>query len=170
MEILFKNTIVRNKEMAKEIYRFYYFKRKILVLCYVLLAISFLANLASAIMNQPYSIVVFVIVPLFVALQFFCYFSQVNAVIKRDLEAHGKEIEVETVVTQDYIEYTTSTGSVSRVEYDKFKTAIITKNLILLHSKANMIYMFRKDAFEIGTKEEFISFLKSKGIKIKGKQ
>jgi hypothetical protein len=170
MEIMFKNTIVRNKEMVKEIYRFYYFKRKIVILCHVLFAISLLANVALAIMGKSYSTFVFVAVPLFVALQFFCYFRQVNVVINRDLEVHGKEIEVETVVTQDYIEYTTSTGSVSRVEYDKFKTAIITKNLILLHSKANMIYMFRKDAFEIGTKEEFISFLKSKGIKIKGKQ
>jgi hypothetical protein len=53
--------------------------------------------------------------------------------------------------------------------FDKIKGAVQTKNLILLRTKANMIWIFRKDSFSVGSKEEFISFLKNKGIKVKGK-
>lgn len=45
--------------------------------------------------------------------------------------------------------------------------AVQTENLILLRSKANLIYIFRKDTFIKGTHEEFIMFLRGKGIKIK---
>ena len=46
---------------------------------------------------------------------------------------------------------------------------MITKNLILLHSKAKLIYIFRKDTFTKGTKNDFIAFLKDKGVKINRK-
>lgn len=42
-----------------------------------------------------------------------------------------------------------------------------TKNLILLQSKASLIYIFRKDTFTKGTTDDFVIFLRSKGIKIK---
>lgn len=168
MEILFKNSYTRNKELAKEIYRFYYFKRKWLIVCYIFFAVSFFANIISAVFYQSYNVGVLVFVPLFVAFQFYCYFHQVNTMIKRDNEVHGKEIEVETIVTTSFIQNTASTGSVNQIEYDKIKNAIQTKNLILLRSKANLIYIFNKDTFDVGTKEEFVSFLMSKGIKVKG--
>ena len=169
MEILFKNSYTRNKELAKEIYRFYYFQRKLLVVIYILFALSFLANIVSVALGEYYNIWVFVFVPLFVALQFYCYFRQVNTMVKRDNELHGKEIEVETIVTDTFIQNTASTGAVNQIEYDKIRNAVQTKNMILLRSKANLIYIFRKDTFEIGTKEEFISFLKAKEITVKGK-
>ena len=74
MEILFKNSYTRNKELAKEIYRFYYFQRKLLVVVYILFALSFLANIVSAALGESYNIGVFVFVPLFVVFQFYCYF------------------------------------------------------------------------------------------------
>ena len=36
--------------------------------------------------------------------------------------------------------------------------------MILLHSEANLIYIFRKDSFVKENKDDFIAFLKSKGI------
>ena len=169
MEILFKNSYTRNKELAKEIYRFYYFQRKWLVVIYILFALSFLSNIVLAAVGESYNIGVLIFVPLFVVLQFYCYFYQVNTMLKRDDEVHGKEIEVKTIVTDNFIQNTASTGSVNQIEYDKIRNAIQTKNMILLRSKANLIYIFRKDTFEIKTKEEFISFLKAKGIKVKGR-
>ncbi len=169
MEIMFKNSYTRNKALAKEVYRFYYFQRKWLIVCYILCAVSFLFNTVFALLSQSYNIGVLIFVPLFVAIQFYCYFSQVNTMIKRDNEVHGKEIEVETIVTPSFIQNTASTGAVNRIEYDKINNAVQTKNLILLRSKANLIYIFNKATFDIGTKEEFILFLKTKGIKVKGK-
>ena len=60
-------------------------------------------------------------------------------------------------------------GGADTVEFNKIKNAIQTKNYILLRSKANLIYIFCKDTFTVGTKEEFVSFLRAKGIKVKGK-
>ena len=87
--------------------------------------------------------------------------------VKRDSEVHGKEISVETIVTNECIQNTASTGAVNKLEYDKIRSAVKTKNLILLRSKANLIYIFRKDTFSKGTTDEFIAFLTSKGIKVK---
>ena len=55
------------------------------------------------------------------------------------------------------------TPLISQKEYRKSQT----KNLILLKSRANLIYILRKDTFTKGTKDDFIAFLRSKGIKVK---
>ena len=169
MEILFKNSYTRNKELAKEIYRFYYFRRKLAVLFYALFAFAFLLNIVLLALGKSYNVGAFVVGPLYFVFQLCCYFIQVNTMVKRDYEIHGKEIEVETIVTDTYIQNTASTGGVNQIEFAKIRYAIQTKNMILLRSKANLIYIFRKDTFEIGTKEEFVSFLKEKGITVKGK-
>ena len=78
MEILFKNSYTRNRELAKEIYRFYYFQRKLLVFTYFLLAFSFLANIVCVAVGISYNIGILIFVPLFVAIQFYCYFHQRN--------------------------------------------------------------------------------------------
>ena len=167
MEILFENSYVRNKELAKEIYRYYYFQRKWLVVCYALLLLSFLSNIFISIFEKTYNWGVCILVPLFFLFQLYCYFRQVNTMVKRDSEVHGKEISVETIVTNEYIQNTASTGAVNKLEYDKIRNSVQTKNLILLRSRANLIYIFRKDTFTKGNKEDFISFLNGKGVKIK---
>ncbi len=167
MEILFENSYIRNKQLAKEIYMYYYFQRKWLVVCYALLLLAFLANILISIFEKTYNWSIFVFVPLFFLFQFYCYFRQVNTMVNRDSEVHGKEISVETIVTNEYIQNTASTGAVNKLEYYKIRSAVQTKNLILLRSKANLIYIFRKDTFTKGTKDELIAFLVSKGIKVK---
>lgn len=167
MEILFKNGYIRNKELVKEIYRFYYFQRKWLVVCYVLISLSFFANILIALFEQTVNWGVLIFVPLFFLFQLYCYFRQVNTMVKRDSEVHGKEIAVETVVTNEYIQNIASTGAVNKLEYDKIRNVAQTKNLILLRSKANLIYIFSKDNFTKGNKEDFVRFLRSKGVKIK---
>ena len=167
MEILFENSYVRNKELAKEIYRYYYFQRKWLIVCYALLILSFLGNILISIFEKTYNWGVFIFVPLFFVFQFYCYFRQVNTMVKRDNEVHGREISVETIVTSEYVQNTASTGAVNKLEYDKIRNAVQTQNLILLRSKANLIYIFRKDTFTKGDKEDFICFLYANGVKIK---
>lgn len=170
MEILFKNNHAMKKELAKEIYRYFYFQRKLYIVIYILLAIGFVLNLVSVVLSPSYFDVVMLICILAVAvIPVWLYFIQVNSLIKRNIEMYGKEIEVEVIVTEDFIQNTFSTGAVNKLEYYKIKRAVQTKNLILLYTKANLVYTLRKDAFEIGTKEGFIAFLKSKNITVKGK-
>lgn len=165
MEILFENSYVRNKKLAKEIYRYYYFQRKLLVVCYALISFSFFVNILLVVFEKTYNWGILIFAPCIFLLQLYCYFRQVNTMVKRDSEIHGKEITVETIVTNEYIQNTSSTGAVNKLEYDKIRSVVQTKNLILLRSKANLIYIFRKDTFSKGTRDEFIAFLASKGIK-----
>ncbi|MBE6789351.1 MAG: YcxB family protein [Ruminococcaceae bacterium] len=167
MEVLFENSYVRNKQLAKEIYCYYYFQRKWLVVCYVLVSISFIVNLLGAIFKYSYNLTSLVYAPLLFLFMFYCYFRRVNASVKQDNELYGKEVSFTTIVTDEYIQNTASTGAVNKFEYNDIKSAAQTKNLILLRSKTNLIYIFRKDTFTKGSKEEFIMFLREKGIKIK---
>lgn len=137
MEILFENSYVRNKELAKEIYRFYYFQRKWLVICYVLLSLSFVANILISIFEKTYNWNIFIFVPVFFFVQLYSYIYKVNAMVNRDSEGYGKENSVETIVTTEFIQNTASTGAVNKLEFDKIRNAAQTKNLILLRSKAN---------------------------------
>lgn len=167
MEVLFENSYTRDRQLAKEIYRYYYFQRKWLVVCYIVFCISFIADILIAVFDKAIIWSVLLFVPIYFLFRFYCYYRQVNTMVARDKEVHGKEITVETIVTDEYIQNTASTGAVNKVEYCKIRNAVQTENLILLLSKANLIYIFRKDTFTKGTKEEFVQFLKNKGIKIK---
>lgn len=167
MEILFENNYTRNKELAKEIYSYYYFKRKGLVFLYVIFAFCLVFNVILGTIYDGGNLDIVNFLLFFYVFQFLCYRYQVNTMCKRDMECHGKEIYVETVVTDSFIQNTASTGSVNKLDYCNVRNAVQTKNLILLRSKANLIYIFRKDTFTKGTPDEFISFLKSKGIKVK---
>ena len=168
MESLFENTYIRDKKVAKEIYGYFYFRRKFYIIVYIMLVIAFAANLVTAICGYSYNLPAFILIPLLFALPFYSYFRQVSILVKRDKEAHGDVVELNTVVTEDFIQITVLT-SVSKVEFDKIKSVIQTKNLILLRTKANMLVIFQKDGFTKGDKDEFVSFLKNKGIKVKGK-
>ncbi len=167
MEILFVNSYVRNKELAKEIYRYYHFQRKLLVVCHILILLSLIANLLGSIFDEKHNLEIIIFVLFYFFLRVFSYYNQVNAMVKRDNEMYGKEITVETIVTEEFIQNTASSGSVNKIEYGKIRSAVQTKNLILLRSKANLIYIFRKDTFTKGTAEMFIAFLMTKGIKVK---
>ena len=166
MEILFENSHVRTKELAKEIYGHYYFKRKLNIVAEILVMFSCIVNLIITILGDSVGWFWLIFPLLLFLLQFYCYFSQVNAMVKRDIELHGKEISVQTIVTNEFIQSTISTGAVNQLEFDKIKSVAQTKNLILLRTKANLIYIFRKDSFTVGTKEEFLAFLKEKGIRV----
>ena len=58
-------------------------------------------------------------------------------------------------------------GSQYQIYYDTIKRSYLTQNYILLHSKANILYTFKKEGFSIGGVESFLTFLRNKGIKIK---
>lgn len=167
MEVLFKNRYVSNKEVVKEIYRYYNFQRKRIIAFDILFALSFLVNIILLICGQAFNWSSIIIAPLFFFFQFYVFFRQVNIIAKRDKEICEKEIEVEMTATEEFIQTASSTGSVYKLEYSNIRSVVQTKNLILLFSKANLVYIFKKNGFTEGTKEEFIEFLRSKGIKVK---
>ena len=169
MDVLFKNTHTRNKETAKEIYGYYFFKRAIYVFLYVIWGLALLFNIYSAIFEESYSILIFVCAPFVFLYPVFLYARCVNTMLSRDRELGGGYLTCETTVTDEALEMKNSLGADVTVDIGRMKSAIQTKNLILLVSDAKLIYIFDKRCFTVGTSDEFIRFLKNKGIKVKGK-
>ncbi len=167
MNILFENSYIRNKDLAKELYGYIFFRRNYLFVAYIVLLVSFIINLILLITTGSANWFVFVFVPFFLLLRLFTYFQSIKLMVKRDSELSGGPVEVKTIVTEEFIQHTNSTGGVNKLEYDKIKKCNQTKNLILLQSDAKLIYVFRKDAFSIGSCDAFVEFLRSKGIKVK---
>ena len=87
--------------------------------------------------------------------------------IKRDIEMHGKPIEVSVAVSDECIKQTQSTGSEFTLKYIDVKKVVKTKKYIYLQSKAKLLYSFKIDSFSVGSVEEFLKFLSDKGIKVK---
>lgn len=161
MEILFENTYIRTEDFAKEIFRYFFFKRKPLIALGVLFLLTLILNAYAG--DWMIVIMLCVFFVLFFALS---YSRNVNLIIRRDEEISPNPITVSTVVTDGYIQPSTSLGSVYKIYFRDIKQAAQTKNYILLTTKAVQMYAFRKDGFTKGTPEEFIAFLRTKGYKL----
>ena len=167
MNILFENSYIRNKDLAKEMYGYIFFRRNYLFVAYIVLLISFIINLILLITTGSTNWFVFIFVPFFLLLRLFTYLQSIKLMLKRDNEVCGGPFEVKTIVTEEFIQYTSSSGSVNKLEYSKIKKCNQSKNLILLQSDAKLIYVFKKDGFSVGNCYEFLDFLRNKGIKVK---
>lgn len=160
MEILFENTYTRTEDVAKEIFRYVFFKRKPLIALGALFLMALILNAYTG----NWTIVTLCI---FLALVFvFGYSRNVKLTVRRDEEISQNPITVNTVVTDGYIQPAFSVGSVYKIYFRDIKQAAQTKNYILLTTKAMQIYAFRKDGFTKGTPEELIAFLRTKGYKL----
>lgn len=168
MEVLFENCYVRNKKLAKELYWYIYFQRPLSVVINIVLTLCFLAQLLLYIWDPCQSDMTYLLfTPVYFLVCLLRYAVNVRTMVKRDKEIHGSEISVSTIITDEYIQSTISNGGVNKLEYQNIKYAKKTKNLILLLSKAGLIYITQRDAFSVGTEDAFLMFLRDKGIKIK---
>ena len=161
--LLFENKYVRTKKVASEFYYFCFIKRSIVMHC-ILISI-FLLNLFFWVLDTSNSWITFLI-PLYYAFFTFVYFMQRNALIKRDEEIAPQGMNITVSATNEYIEVMSSLGAVTKFDYSRFKKAYQTKNLIILPSKAKHAVILHKSAFTLGSTNEFLAFLYSKGISI----
>ena len=82
----------------------------------------------------------------------------------------GGEVTVRTEVTDTYMQQiidNSTSGAVNKMELSSIKKVVQTKNLILVFTKARLVWILRKDTFGDRSKEEFLAFLRGKGLKIK---
>ena len=172
METRFKNKFVRDENTAKEIYGYWYFKKPLMVVVDAVLApyslsciLGFIVDFESAKESMP----IFIMILLFAVFIFISYRSQVKAFVQRDKEMSGGEpICCEISVSDDEMTLT-ALESRSPVSVSNLKSAFITKNYIVVITKARLMFIFKKDAFTQGDAEGLIAFLKEKGVKTEGK-
>ena len=167
MEILFKNSFIKTEEWIKEVNRYMFFKRPRFVVCLVLCLLVLSLGIYKLLFLHIFDIL-FLVVPIcWFTVTPLLYFKTNTITAKRINEIYGNNFEVVYEVTKDGIKQTNSNGAQQQIYYDIIKKGYQTRNYILLHSKANILYAFKKDGFSIGDADGFLTFLRNKGIKIK---
>lgn len=168
METLFENSYIRDKKHYKELYNYFFFRRPAMIICHIIILIVLITTSVDVILfgwidNYAFSLVMIFIV----ILRILNYFLQVNSVVKRDREMFDGSPSVKITVTEEYIEHTLADSITTQMKFDKIKRGIETKKLIMLRSKANLVYILPKECFSKGNAEELKEFIRGKGIKIK---
>lgn len=166
MEILFENRYVQAEDWAKECYRYAQLFSPMLI---SLLAFVVLGSLGGLVNYFVFSTVdfMFFVLPLLLLLFGVVYFkASAGLVLKRNAE-YGIIVEVVSVITQEAIQISSSDKSQIQLRYENIRGVVQTKHFILLRSKANVFYALKTDAFSIGCAEDFLAFLKSKGLKVR---
>ena len=164
---MFENKYTRDKEWAKDIYGYICIKRPIMFVFYVLFAIYLIKGILDLIIIHRAELFCFIVPLAWCVVIAFSYKRNVKLALRRDMELHSKPIDVTVTVTDDMMIHSQSTGAEYNLRYSDIKKAVQTKKYIYVWSKANMLYSLKKDAFTYGSADDFVKFLRSKGIKIK---
>ena len=86
---------------------------------------------------------------------------------RRDAEVYGGALEVDTEITAVGLNTLASNGDSVSVSFDKIKYAKQTKKYIFLTTHTGVTFPIKKDSFTVGTKDEFVAFIRSRGIRLK---
>lgn len=166
METLFENKYVRDESIMKEVYQYFYFKRPLYLILDTIIGLVFVANLAMWLSGNGINYVILLAVPLFILVRFIIYRGAVDMLMKQDKDMYkGKPVKVQNYVTEHGIKTVIFKG-VNNILYHNIKKVIQTKHLIVLCAQNNAMYVFKQDSFTKGTMEEFVAFLKEKGLKV----
>ncbi len=167
MEILFENKYVKNREWAKDVFGYINFRRPLIIVFDIYFFLCIILGIVDIIVDKNINVYLFILPIVWMFLQVFIYIKNVNITLKRDLEMHGKPVEITVTITDENITTVQSTGSEIHLNYADVKKAFQTKKYIYLQTKASLLCSFKKAGFSIGNEEDFLKFLRNKGIKIK---
>lgn len=167
MEIRFENNYERTPAVMKELFRMIYFRRPVNLIIYLILGAVAVVNVIDGITSGEFRLGGCVYILLFLIMQLVMYNNSVKNAISRDRIKFGEEVlEVHTVVTDEGIRCTYGEKTVEPIPVSQIKKVMVTKNLILLHTKARLLLIFHKDNFTVGTQEEFLQYLRENGLKV----
>lgn len=98
------------------------------------------------------------------ALYVVAFFATVNRVWKQVCEqANGKPVEaVISFFEENTVNETIGWNGRVVLEYSSIKKVIVTKNLIILLTRAKIGHILRRDSFVKGAEEEFLKFINTK--------
>jgi hypothetical protein len=82
----------------------------------------------------------------------------------------SEEQEVDTEITADGLKTLASNGDSVSASFDKIKYAKQTKKYIFLTTHSGVVFPIKKDTFTVGTKDEFVAYIRSRGINVKFKK
>ncbi len=164
MEPKFVNRFIRSFEIEKELYRYQHLTSKPIIICYIMLGIVIVINLAMCIANglayANMSIFAMCFIILFVL--FFRYYSAITIAKRRfneDTNNKGEIVVTTTLNGEELISESSDREKPITVAYSQFKKVFFTKNYYMIQTSGEMIYAFRKNAFTLGSEEDFLNYI-----------
>lgn len=161
MEPLFIN----HYTITKDVFREFQWKAGKYPLFFVIVGISFaLCMFALGASGIRENIAYLILLAVLAALIVGSLFLNVKRNWARVMEqSNGAPVEVTMTFTEENA-LNESKGSEGRIvlEYSSIKKVLVTKNLIILMTKAKLGHILRRDAFTLGSEEEFMQFINSK--------
>lgn len=180
METTFENKFISTPEVAKQLYRYWYFGRPLFIAAHAVMLLNLLSGILGIILhiinpdipfiNTPDRIIpVCSFILIIEGLWIFSYFAQIKNYEKRSLELGRTEVECTVNIDNAGIRSQESLGSSSSVSFDKVQSAFTTKDYIYIVTRAKLIFMLKKDSFTLGDTSGLLNFLRMKGVKVSGK-
>ncbi|MBE6583130.1 MAG: YcxB family protein [Ruminococcaceae bacterium] len=167
MEVIFKNNTTLNESYVKQVTRATVFRRPAVISLYVISALLLIISTCRLAINGKFFRFGFLFpVGIIVAL-FFLYFSTVKLNIRRLREVYGNSWKIVTEVTDEGICQIPDGKTAVNLTFQDVLCAVTSKDYIFVISKGKIVYAFSKNGFSIGDDASFLTFLKSKGIKVK---
>lgn len=166
MEPLFINRHIRDEAVYKEVYRSHFFSPLMITLL-SLAALAYIASLVLAIMGQDILYENLIVMPVALGVIFLSYRLRLSTALKRDKEQFGQAPLTVYEVSERGIRIGVNDHFSQEVPFSEIRRATETKHLILLTSRARLLYIFHKDGFIKGSVPEFNRFLWEKHIRIK---
>ena len=163
----FEITFVRDEKVASEMFRWYYYRRKKMRFLHIACSVLMAWAIAWMILFQQYEMGIFYVFALTMLELFLyrCYRVAVRTCLKRDLENNmGQLVTLTTIIHDDIIRTQVTAENGHDVLLNQMKWAIRTKTMVIIGSKARVLYVLPNDGFVHGTPEELIQYLREKGI------
>ncbi len=165
MEPLFINQYTRDEAVTKECYNAYYFSPFFLVI-YAFVGFVFIFNLVLVfVARAAYDS----LIPLSIAIIVFFFIRRrrISIALKRDKEQFGQPPTIVCEVSETGIRIGVNGLFSQEVPFREIRHAKETKHLILLTSRARLLYILHKDGFVKGSVPEFNHFLWEKKVRFK---
>ena len=180
METRFENSFVRDKQAAKQLYEYWYYRQPLFLVVHIIVGLNFLSGIVGIILNaispdilfinsteEMLPIMLFILV--FEAMLAFSCYSNVNNMAKRDAELSGGQLVCTITVTDDEIIHSIP-GSSQTLPLSRIKSVFTTRDYIMIITEARHLFILKKDSFTVGDEAGFMSFLRERGIKISGQK
>ncbi len=167
MEIIFKNNTTLNETYIRQVTRATVFRRPAVTALYVISALLLIISTCELAINGKFFIFGFLFPVAIIVALFFLYFSTVKLNIRRLREVYENSCEIVTEVTDEGICQIPDGKTAVNLAFQDVLYAVTTKDHIFVISKGKIVYVFSKRGFSIGDDVSFLTFLKSKGIKVK---
>lgn len=170
MEVLFENKLIRNRDVFKSFCGYNCFQRPISIIMFCICGVCVILNILQYLLWWDVDFGLAMVYAIaYVVVLLAMYSRGVNNCIKRDKEQFGTDsLLVTTSLANNSLQCTYGELQAAPVALDQIKKVVITKKLILMFSKAKLCYILDKNNFTVGTYDDFIAFLRSKGLKVKG--